>query len=168
MKDETGSVAIGELVELKPKIYSFLVYNNEHKKAKGVNKNVVATISYNEYKVVLLNKECIRHSMNRVQSKDHRIGIYEINKISLSCFHEKMYIQNDFVSWLPKLIRKNIYLNKYLKNILCQAYCFNFQFNWDSFFVKHNFFFNFQSMKILPDFWLDILNLKNARHLKKV
>ena len=33
--------------------------------------------------------------MNRVQSKDHRIGIYEINKISLSCFHEKMYIQND-------------------------------------------------------------------------
>ena len=48
MKDETGGVAIEEFVEFKPKLYSFLVGNNEHKKAKGVNKNVVATISYNE------------------------------------------------------------------------------------------------------------------------
>ena len=34
MKDETGSIAIGEFVGLKPKIYSFLVDDNEHKKAK--------------------------------------------------------------------------------------------------------------------------------------
>ena len=32
--------------------------------------------------------------MNRIQSKDHRIETYEINKISLSCFDEKIYIQN--------------------------------------------------------------------------
>ena len=32
--------------------------------------------------------------MNRIQSKDHRIGTYEINKISLSCFDGKIYIQN--------------------------------------------------------------------------
>ena len=51
-----------------------------------MNKNVVATISHNEYKDVLLNNKCIRHSMNRIQSKDHRIGTYEINKISLSYF----------------------------------------------------------------------------------
>ena len=56
-------------------------YYNEHKKAKGVNKNVVATISHNEYKDVLLNNKCVRHSMNRIQSRDHRIGTYEINKI---------------------------------------------------------------------------------------
>ena len=43
MKDETGGVAIEEFVGLKPKMYSFLVDNN--KKAKRVNKNVVATIS---------------------------------------------------------------------------------------------------------------------------
>ena len=30
----------------------------------------------------------------RIQSKDHRIGIYEINKISLYCFDDKIYIQN--------------------------------------------------------------------------
>ena len=55
MKDETAGVAIKEFVGLKPKMYSFLIDNNEHKKAKGVNKNVVATISHNEYKDVLLN-----------------------------------------------------------------------------------------------------------------
>ena len=60
MKDETGDVAIKEFVGLKSKMYSFLVDKNEHKKAKGVNKNVVATISHNKYKDVLLNKKCIQ------------------------------------------------------------------------------------------------------------
>ena len=33
--------------------------------------------------------------MNRIQSKDYRIGIYETNKISLSCFDDNIYIQNN-------------------------------------------------------------------------
>ena len=69
--------------------------NSEHKQAKGVNKNVVVTISHNKKKNVLLNKKCLRYSMNRIESKDHKIGIYEINKISLSCFDDKIYIQNN-------------------------------------------------------------------------
>ena len=49
MKDETAEVTIKEFVGLKPKMYSFLVYDSsEHKKAKDVNKNVVATKSRNE------------------------------------------------------------------------------------------------------------------------
>ena len=60
-----------------------------------MNKSVVVTISHNEYKDVLLNNKCIRHSMNRIQSKDHRIETYEINKISLSCFDDKIYVQNN-------------------------------------------------------------------------
>ena len=43
-------------------------------------------------KVVLLNNKCLRHSMNRIQNKVHRIGTYEINKTSLSCFDDKIYI----------------------------------------------------------------------------
>ena len=77
-------------------MYSLLAENSESKKAKGVNKNVVATtISDNKYKDVLLNIKCLRHSVNRIQSKDHRIGKYEIKKISLSCFDDKIYIQNN-------------------------------------------------------------------------
>ena len=48
-------------------MYSFLVDDNsEHKKAKGMNQNNVATIDYNKYTDVLLNNKCIRHSINRI------------------------------------------------------------------------------------------------------
>ena len=33
--------------------------------------------------------------MNKIQSKDHRIGIYEINKSFLFCFDSKINIQNN-------------------------------------------------------------------------
>ena len=56
-KKRSGQPAVG--VEMKLKMYSFLVVHNE--KAKGVNRNVVATISQNEYKDVLLNNKYIRH-----------------------------------------------------------------------------------------------------------
>ena len=77
MKYET--VSIEEFVGLKPKMYSLLIDNSEHKKAKGEYRNIVAVISRNEYKDVLLNKKCLRHSMNRIQSKDHRTGTHESN-----------------------------------------------------------------------------------------
>ena len=83
MTDETCGVAIKEFVGSKTKIYSFLVDNkSEHKKAKSINRNVVATISYIKIKDVLLNNKCLRYSMYRIQSKDHRIETYEINKVS--------------------------------------------------------------------------------------
>ena len=55
-------------------MYLFLVDDNrEHKKEKGVNKNAVARINHKEYKNVWLNKKCLRHSMNRIQSKYNKI-----------------------------------------------------------------------------------------------
>ena len=77
-------------------MYSFLVVDSsEHKKAKGMNENVVATIRHNEYKDILLNKKYLRHLMNRIQSKDHKIGTYEIKKIYLTCLDDKIYILNN-------------------------------------------------------------------------
>ena len=38
---------IEKSVGLKSKMYSFIVENNEHKKAKSMNKNAVATIRHN-------------------------------------------------------------------------------------------------------------------------
>ena len=61
MKDETTGIAIKEFVGLQPKMCLFLVGDNsEHKTAKCVNKNVVATISHNEYTNILLNNKRIR------------------------------------------------------------------------------------------------------------
>ena len=85
MKDKTASVSNEEFAGLKPKMYLYLVDDNsEHKKAKGVKRNIVAIVSHNKYKNVWLNKKCLRHSMKRTQSKDHKYGAYEINKIFLS------------------------------------------------------------------------------------
>ena len=50
---------------------------------------------HNEYKDVLLNTKFSTHSINMIQSKDHRIATYEINKISLSCFDDKIYFENN-------------------------------------------------------------------------
>ena len=48
-----------------------------------------------KYRDILLNKKCLTHSMNRIQSKNQKIGTYEINKIYLSCFDGKIYILNN-------------------------------------------------------------------------
>ena len=49
MEDETDSITFEELVELKPKMYSFRVNgSSEHRKGKGKNRNVVATKTHGE------------------------------------------------------------------------------------------------------------------------
>ena len=96
MKDEGAGVAIEDFVGLQPSIQQFLVNaDNELRKAKDVNRNVVATIIHNKHKDVLLNIKSFRHSRNRIQSKDYEIGTYEINKIYLSCFDDKIYLQSN-------------------------------------------------------------------------
>ena len=61
MRDETVSVCIEGFVGLISNMYSLLVDDsNEHEKGKGV------LISHNEYKDVLLNNKCLRHSMNKI------------------------------------------------------------------------------------------------------
>ena len=63
-------------------------------------------------KDVLLNNKYMRHSMNIIQSKDHRIWTYDVNKILLSCFDDKIYIQIyrydglafNFYNWLQKTV----------------------------------------------------------------
>ena len=38
--------------------------------------------------------------MRRIQSKKHKIGTYEVNKISLSCFDNKRFVLGDGVHTL--------------------------------------------------------------------
>ena len=50
----------------------------------------VAT-EFNKFKDVLFKEKIIRHKMKRIQSKKHKLGTYEINKIlvyTLSYFHK--------------------------------------------------------------------------------
>ena len=55
MKDKTADFSIEEFVGLKPKMYSSSVNDSsEYKKANGVNKNIVTTISLNKFKYAFL------------------------------------------------------------------------------------------------------------------
>ena len=97
MKDEYGGVIIDEFVGLKSKMYSIRKINgSESSTTKGVN---IAT-EFNEFKDVLFNKKVIRHKMKRMQAKKHKIGTYEIDKISLSCFVDKRFVLDDGVNTL--------------------------------------------------------------------
>ena len=51
-------------------------------------------------KMFCLIKKVIRHKMKRIQAKKHKIGTYEIDKISLSCFDDKRYVLDDGVNTL--------------------------------------------------------------------
>ena len=66
MKNEFNGTKINEFIGLKSKMYSLIsVDNKEVNKAKGVNKK----LRHKEYLDVLFNKEVVRHSMKRIQSK---------------------------------------------------------------------------------------------------
>ena len=80
MKDEFGGIIIIEFVGLKSKMYSIKkIDGKEHNAAKGVS---IAT-EFDSFKDVLFNKKIIRHKMKRIQSTKHKLGRYEIDKISL-------------------------------------------------------------------------------------
>ena len=92
MKDESEGKIIDEFVGLKSKMYSMKnIDGKESNTAKGVN---IAT-EFNEVRDTLFNKKVVRHKMKRIQSKKHKLGTYEINKISLSCFDDKRFVLND-------------------------------------------------------------------------
>ena len=79
LKDEFKGKVISEFVALKSKMYSLISVDDEEvTKAKGVNKK----IRHKELVDVLFNKKVIRHNMKRIQSKLHRIGTYDVCKIS--------------------------------------------------------------------------------------
>ena len=101
MKDDSKGKIIIEFVGLKSKIYSLIdVDGKENKKRKGVNSVVVNNIKDEIYVNVLINKEIMRHKMKRIQSKMHKIGTYDVCKVSLSCFDDKRYILDDGINSL--------------------------------------------------------------------
>ena len=92
MKDELGGVIVVEFDGLKSKMYSIKkIDGREYNTAKGVS---IAT-EFDKIKNVLFNENIIRHKMKRIQSKNHKLGTYEIDKISWSCFDDKKDVLDD-------------------------------------------------------------------------
>ena len=93
-KDEAAGVPICEFVSLRSNMYSYIKDNQTGgKTAKGIKKNVIKNdINHVNYKQTLLENKQIHHKMKTVRSKNHQLGSYEINKVSLSCFDDKRYL----------------------------------------------------------------------------
>ena len=112
MKDEFGGVIITEFVGLKSKMYSIKkIDGKEHNTAKGVS---IAT-EFDKFKDVLFNEKIIRHKMKRIQSKKHKLGTYEIDKISLSCFDDKRYLLDDIIRTVAYFHKNSVTSCKVIK-----------------------------------------------------
>ena len=96
-KDESAGIPITEFVGLRSKMYSYVKDNDEGgKTAKGIKKQVIKkNITHDNYKEVLFNNEQMQHTMKSIRSKNHQLGSFELNKISLSCFDDKRFIHEN-------------------------------------------------------------------------
>ena len=97
MKVEHKGIPIKKFVGLKSKMHSMLSDDGkESNTAKGIN----TATEFNEFKDTLFNKKVIRHKMKRIQGKKYKIGTYEINRTSLSCFDDKRFALDDGIHTL--------------------------------------------------------------------
>ena len=58
---------------------------------------------FHKFKDTLFNKKKIRHKMRRIQGKKHKMGTYEINKVSLSWFDDKRIVLHNGIHTLACL-----------------------------------------------------------------
>ena len=89
MKDEYDGKSILKFVGLKSKMYSILDESNNE---KSTNKGHNAFIEFQEFRDTLFQKKILRHTMKGIKSKNHNLGTYRTNEISLSCFDNKRCI----------------------------------------------------------------------------
>ena len=91
-KDVSRGNIIDEFVGLKSKKYSIkYIDGKESNTAKGV----YISTEFNEFKDTLLKKKILRNKMRGIQAKNHKLGTYEIDKVSLSCFDDKRSISKN-------------------------------------------------------------------------
>ena len=85
-------ISVNKFVGLKSKVHSIL---SDDGKESNTAKRVNIATEFNGIRDTLFNKKIIRHKMKTIQSKKHKLGTYEINKISLSCFDNKRFVLTD-------------------------------------------------------------------------
>ena len=92
MKDVPEEKINHEFVRLKSKMYS--IRDIDGIKSRTAKEVDFAT-EFNEFKNTIFNKRVLSHKMKRIKKKKHKMGTYEVNKISLSCFDDKRFVLDD-------------------------------------------------------------------------
>ena len=87
---------------------------NDGKECNTAKGKSIAT-EFDKFKDVLFMSKIIRHKMKRIQSKKHKLGTYEMDKISLSCFGDKIYVLDDRIHTLSYFHKDNVTSCKEIK-----------------------------------------------------
>jgi len=102
-KDEAAGRQNEVFVGLRAKLYSYKMFEDgeDHKKCKGVKKNVVKkSITHEDYKDCLFTRREQLINMNVIRSHLHEMYTEEVNKIALSADDDKRIIMKDNISTL--------------------------------------------------------------------
>ena len=110
-KNETSEKIITEFIGLRPKLYSFKTDDGKEKKTcKGVKRNVVKNeIKTDDYRNTLYTRENKEITQNGIRSYEHEIYSETQQKVALSCFDDKVWINENNVNCITfghKLISK--------------------------------------------------------------
>jgi hypothetical protein len=91
---------ITEFVGLRSKLYAYKTDDNEdHKKCKGVKRNVIANkIKFENYKHTLVSRQDFNIKQNTFRSYKHVIYTETIEKVALSSCDDKCYINNNNIT----------------------------------------------------------------------
>ena len=87
-----------ELFDLSNFPLSSKYYCSDNEKVNGKMKDEYGG-KFSE-KFTLFQKKILRHTMRGIKPKNHNLGTYETNKISLSCFDDKRYILKNGINTL--------------------------------------------------------------------
>ena len=97
MKDVSQRKINDEFVGLKLLMHSM---KNTDGKESNTAKRVNTGAELNELKDSLFNKKVVIHKMRKFKAKKHKVGTYEVNKISLLCFDDKRNVLDDAIHTL--------------------------------------------------------------------
>ena len=99
-KDELGGKVVTEFVGIRPKMYSY-TGEESGKRAKGVKKSVLKkTITHNDYRTCLFEKEVFHRDMPGLRSYNHVIKGETVRKVALAPLDTKRYILEDGITTL--------------------------------------------------------------------
>lgn len=100
-KDEMCGEIIQEYVGLRSKMYSITWSKGSLRTCKGISKSVNKLVMKHEmYKNCLFNVDLRRDRITRIGSTGHQLFTFDSNKISLSPFDDKRYIEDDKINTL--------------------------------------------------------------------
>lgn len=105
MKDENCGKIMTEFVGLRAKMYAYKVQNTDDemvsKKAKGITKATLKTISFDDYYNCLFNNTIVTKNQVLILSKQHNVWTVNQRKIVLSPYDNKRIVNFIFTDTIP-------------------------------------------------------------------